>query len=721
MLIPDPTTTMSTAIAEAPGSATCNADCTTATADPATCASMTAATVAPAPASSLDTIPDPLPDGTALAAACFPFYRARGFALCRIPTGHKNPVESCWQLNPVLDADEFRVGDAIGLILGPLSGGLFAIDLDFHAEDADAWAAADALLPATGLVDGRPGKLTCHRVYRLADTEWADSVLPRTGCTTRQAMDEGFLPRFPGTRHFSNGQGRAIDALGAGSQLVIPPSLHPSGVRRIWWTDMPGEPATVAYADLMAAVAALVDQLGLRRQRAAAPEDAPEPPDPASIAQVAEPERIQRLQGYLASAPPLEHNKHQGFHGQQWRIACVCAEFAVPREAAEPLYLAWNRKSATPDDDASNASTLEKAYRSAVFGSRLVEPEAVDLSHLLPVLSPAREVAATVEQPPMLALRTHADRLRDAAHPRPKVIAGLLPAGGLGAVVAMPGVGKTLVAVELARCIASGEPFAGRAVAQGRVIYACTDSQRSTENRLVVLPPDAAEQVFSIGSLSLPQDFNALHQSCLVHTPTLLILDTWDSTRSHAAAGGWAEQDAALEHILRCLRYLADHHGLAAVIVHHATRVDHGRPRGSVVFDARADWIGIVQGDEQRVSLQSIKCRDGACGPVGSWRIDTRPLHDENIPVLVEGAAAEQQQPVPADDLDQRILDALGDAAPEGGWSMGKLAAALGMSKGKRLQGALTALRLTGRIHDWSPQPLAEPIAAYAEMPRERG
>lgn len=332
----------------------------------------------------------------------FDDYRQRGFGLCRIPDGLKKPIDPRWQLSPIAQVEQFRPGDAVGLILGPLSNRYYAIDLDFHAEDAEAWEAADALLPETGMMDGRPGKLTCHRVYQLTDTEWPDSVLPKPSSETRKAMDAGLLPRFPGTRHFSNGNGRAIDVLGAGSQMVIPPSMHPSGVQRVWWGNAPGQPATIAYADLMAAVMAVVDRLGLKRPKSSDPDDAPDPVEPTQIAHIGEDERLRRLEGYLRTVTPLEHGKNLGFHAQQWRIACVCAEFGVPFATALPVYLAWNRASATPDVDAANEATLANAYRSAVFGARLVDQgEPVDLSGLLPSPAPAPVVVQTVvDEPP---------------------------------------------------------------------------------------------------------------------------------------------------------------------------------------------------------------------------------------------------------------------------------------------------------------------------------
>lgn len=321
----------------------------------------------------------------------FARYQARGFALCRIPPGAKSPRDRGWQLHPIQRPEDFGADDAVGLILGPLSGGLVGADLDFHSDDSEAWEAAESLLPLTGLIDGRPGKPRAHRVYALTDTTWPDSLLPRPGCETRAAMDAGTLPRFVGTRHFSNGNGRAIDLLGAGSQLVIPPSHHAaSGTCRVWWGDAPGEPARIAYADLLQSVLALADRLGLKIPATLRSEDMPAPPDPAHLAHIPVDDRTRRLSAYLGESPPLAHGLGQEFHAQQWRIACMCAELGVPFEQALPLYLAWNRASSTPDPDPANEATLANAYRTAVFGARLNDAgPTVDLSGILRPTAPA--------------------------------------------------------------------------------------------------------------------------------------------------------------------------------------------------------------------------------------------------------------------------------------------------------------------------------------------
>jgi hypothetical protein len=53
------------------------------------------------------------------------------------------------------------------------------------------------------------------------------------------------------------------------------------------------------------------------------------------------------------------------------------------------------------------------------------------------------------------------------------------------------------------------------------------------------------------------------------------------------------------------------------------------------VFDARADWIGLVAQAGGTVSLRSIKCRDGECGPIGSWSIEAVETTAGTVPTLV--------------------------------------------------------------------------------------
>jgi hypothetical protein len=248
-------------------------------------------------------------------------------------------------------------------------------------------------------------------------------------------------------------------------------------------------------------------------------------------------------------------------------------------------------------------------------------------------------------------LRTHADRKRDRWEPTPMVVDGLLPAGGIGALIALPGIGKSLVGIELARCVAAGEPFAGHATTQGSVIYACPDSPASSERRMLAIPDEVAGRIGTlIDPPLLPGGIDALAQALdaaegtLGHAPALLVLDTWDSIREHSD-GGYAGQDGAAETIMRGLRKLAESRRMAIVVVHHATRGDGERARGTVVFDARCDWIAVVRQPEEAVcTVQTTKAREGERKQVGSWAILGVDVAGRSVPTLELQEAAEATQ-----------------------------------------------------------------------------
>jgi hypothetical protein len=262
---------------------------------------------------------------------------------------------------------------------------------------------------------------------------------------------------------------------------------------------------------------------------------------------------------------------------------------------------------------------------------------------------------------PRLVLRTHSDRLRDRASPPPALVAGLLPVGGIGLIIAQPGTGKTVVAVDLARAVAAGGMFAGRRCQPGRVIYACPDSPASTERRMLAIDPETAERISTVtdfrldeaGSIALAEAVKA--ERMAGRRVALLGIDTWDAAREHGG-GSWSSEDAAIEGSMRVLRRLAEDEGLTIVIVHHATRQDGGRARGSSVLDARVEMIAIVEAQEGgRLCLRTTKNRDGECGTVG---------HGEIVPfaLLAGGAVATLRwltAPQTTAPLEPRSLDLL--------------------------------------------------------------
>lgn len=432
--------------------------------------------------------------------------------------------------------------------------------------------------------------------------------------------------------------------------------------------------------------------------------DAAPPTDPVQPDEN-DPELEQRALAYLMAMP-------RSVQGKNGSAACMAAVrvlrhgFNISGDAFWRVITAWNQARAMPEWRRSELQHKLDGVESTPPRQPPGWLRVVPMG--LTTASPSGGVSPPVArgETHALQLRSHADRKREREQPPAMVIAGCLPMGGLGAVVAMPGSGKTLVGLEMARCVAAGEPFLGQATMPGRVIYCCPDSPASTERRMLAMGA-AGERVLSVTELPrLPAGQSALADAVAATNAAaaserdkvrLVVIDTWDSAREHSD-GGWAGQDATLEASLSDLRSLAAAHGLGVLIVHHATRADNGRARGSVVFDARCDFIGVAEGNGKVITIKAIKNRDGVAGPLGRFTIATEDVSGRPEPVLRAGAP--EAAPATAT-LAERLLRHL--TVNDGPRSVGGLAKALGERGKGGVERALTQLRKDKCLEGYTP------------------
>jgi len=115
--------------------------------------------------------------------------------------------------------------------------------------------------------------------------------------------------------------------------------------------------------------------------------------------------------------------------------------------------------------------------------------------------------------------------------PRPVrwIADGLIPAGGIVIIYGKPKVGKSTLARDLAYCIATGVPFLGRTVKQGRVLYLAleehADQFRELWRRMQV-SHEAAENII-IHPAGAPDDEMAwLGNLIRTGRPTVVVIDT---------------------------------------------------------------------------------------------------------------------------------------------------------------------------------------------------
>lgn len=151
---------------------------------------------------------------------------------CRVRHGEKMPYPANWQSNP-LTLDEVD-SDNIGLLLGPMSNGIVA--LDFDGPSAWTWfnATIGCELPVTPMwTSGKDAR--CQMAFIVPEEYW---IFLRT-------------KKIAHTKDPLIAEGEGFEFRWAGGQSVMPPSLHPNGNNYEWIV-----PASEQVAELPDAILA---------------------------------------------------------------------------------------------------------------------------------------------------------------------------------------------------------------------------------------------------------------------------------------------------------------------------------------------------------------------------------------------------------------------------------------------------------------------------------
>jgi hypothetical protein len=183
------------------------------------------------------------------------------------------------------------------------------IDLD----DREALRWADFHLPATDMIEGRPGKPRSHRCYLVRLSSIGEAHRSTAGdaapAAERLCGHPGLRKR--GFNRASDGK-RVIDFIGTGGMVVCPPSRHPSGEVREW--GVPGRPAVVDHGELLAAVERVAEAAGWVRP-VTTPADVH---NPGALVDM-DPRLERRIVAYLAECPPAVSG--QRGHDQTFAVA----------------------------------------------------------------------------------------------------------------------------------------------------------------------------------------------------------------------------------------------------------------------------------------------------------------------------------------------------------------------------------------------------------------
>lgn len=216
------------------------------------------------------------------------------------------------------------------------------------------------------------------------------------------------------------------------------------------------------------------------------------------------------------------------------------------------------------------------------------------------------------------------DLLRMALPPSEPLVTDLIGAGEAAIVAAEPNVGKTWLALELARCVAAGIPFLDRfPTVAGPTVYIDEESAlRPLRARLEMMEignpvGDVPMHVASgLGiALDRPQGIAMLESVLTPIEPKLVIIDSL--TRIHSAS----ENDAGeMSRVLGAARRLSQKLGFAVVLVHHlrkrnvaAGNEGADRMRGSTELRAWPDCVMLLSEhaeDPNTLTLEVAKQRN---------------------------------------------------------------------------------------------------------------
>jgi P4 family phage/plasmid primase-like protien len=326
-----------------------------------------------------------------------------GCAIVWLRPGKKRPWRTGWTTSSQ-KPEGYRPGENLGLLCGRLSGDLVCVDIDA----AGAANQAHAILPATSMIDGRPGKPVSHWWYRVTDVPPELEVRPKVaggigGPRTAQFRD-------PKTKRM------VLEFKGTGAQVVVPPSLWTGdGGReeRLWYgldgepVPTPGEPAVVDCRELFDRVHELAVTLGGRPARwvldlmappAEAPEPAaavePRPPaeagPPGDVLLIPPTDRVDVARVVMGHAPSARSGR--GGHATTYRLArALVNDCALTREQALELLREYNQRLGREGEETWTEAELAHKVDSALaaaadprfpYGSK-VRAEAVTNPHRL--------------------------------------------------------------------------------------------------------------------------------------------------------------------------------------------------------------------------------------------------------------------------------------------------------------------------------------------------
>jgi putative DNA primase/helicase len=283
---------------------------------------------------------------------------------------------------------------------------------------------------------------------------------------------------------------------------------------------------------------------------------------------------------------------------------------------------------------------------------------------------------------------TSAAGLRANRSPFPWLVHGLFREKSLCHLFGNPGVGKSFLAIDLAYCISTGNPWHGHVVKKGPVFYVAGEGQEGIRLRLRAWEQhnhvSAADNFFVSNmavDLTSPRSVDALaktiHEMANGHgQPSLIIIDTLARNLGIGDENSNSDVGKLIQNVDRQLRLRFQ---ASVLIVHHSGHGAKARPRGASALTGAVDHEYRFDKKDGSCTLTCTKTKDNKPVEPLTFSLETVQIDDLHSDdgkvatscVLVaneDGAGADAQTLGPKDRLVlaslARIIDEDGTAPP---------------------------------------------------------
>lgn len=364
-----------------------------------------------------------------------------------------------------------------------------------------------------------------------------------------------------------------IDVRAATSYVVAPPSNHATGTNYAW-----------------------------RRE----PTSTRQPPEPT-------PWLHQYLTSRTKTTPVVYQTGQKIIEGNRNVELASIAGTLRRRGLTEPVIRAALH--ATNQDMIADPLDEEEVNRIAHSIAKRAPGEINDTISLVNIESIYDEIV-THDEPRRYTFLTPAEiaKLPDIAY----LVDGLLPINGYGIVYGRRGSAKTFEMLHMSLCIATGIPYRGRNVEQGKVAYIMSEGATGLKKRLAAWH---AYYVEKHPDITL-DNFYALPTSVQLNDPELrahlnvaindipgdvklLVIDTL----ARSVSGLDENSSADMTRFVGYIDEIRQHRNIAVVPVHHSGW-DDSHERGSTVIGDAADWVCKIRRDEDKIIVKTEKVKD---------------------------------------------------------------------------------------------------------------